>query len=92
MKKIILVIVLFLAPFAVRAQSNPNSAPQDSGVVPHEPVIAQQSQSENPPPPPGRPVARRLMPLGDEPGAIVGYEPLGGGRDRLGIGRMVEEF
>src|ERR1039458_8424512 len=79
--RLILVAVLFLAPLVARAQGNPNTPQPDPPLAPSDPVVAQESQPQMPPPPPPvRPTAgtMRMISRSDYPGAIGGYEPLGG--------------
>ncbi len=75
--RLILVAALFLAPLVARAQSDPNSAPPDSGVAPPEPLIAQQTQSEVTSAPGKTTVNTEVRVIREPrtPGAIGGYEP-----------------
>jgi len=80
----LLVVVLFLAPLAVRAQSNPQAQPPVPPEAPPEPVIAQGPQSETRPPLPPSPVVVRTggrMGGVSIPGGMgpVRFETFGGG-------------
>src|SRR5579872_3729231 len=75
--KLILIMTLFSAPLVALAQDSPSAGPPESRPAPAEPLVAQQPPPEALPAP-GRPMVRGQVRIGFDPGAIVGYEPLGG--------------